>query len=193
MGSDGFGARGGTGDGPSVHRPAVTFGARRASLPARRPAVARGVRRPRSVSATSRRLDGLLGGCDARSRKAIPGSAPHGIVPIETRTPAAQYRVLHARRYATSQCSVELAPAAAAGSAAATGPAPLACVATPSTTSLGGVGFQPAQRPLAFGAAAPRRAGCPLRHGLRLRCLSLRSGAEHHPFQTRSSIRTTIS
>jgi hypothetical protein len=54
----------------SHHRPAVAFGARRASAPARRPAVACGVRFPRSVSATSGRLDGLLGGCDALLREA---------------------------------------------------------------------------------------------------------------------------
>jgi hypothetical protein len=55
-------------------------------------------RRARSISATSGRLDGLLGGCDALLRGAIPGGAPHGIVPNETRTPTAQCRVLHARR-----------------------------------------------------------------------------------------------
>jgi hypothetical protein len=84
-----------------MHRPAVTFGARRASAPARRPAVACDVRRPRGIRATSGRLDGLLGGCGAVLREATPGGAPHGIVPIETRIRAAQYRVLHARRYAT--------------------------------------------------------------------------------------------
>jgi hypothetical protein len=88
MGSDGFGARGGTGDGPSVHRPAVTFGARRASPPARHPAVAWGVRRTQSVTATSGRLGGLLGGCGALLREASkvfsvsrvrePGTAENG-------------------------------------------------------------------------------------------------------------------
>jgi hypothetical protein len=82
---------------------AAEHAALRASAPARRPAVACGVHFPRSVSATSGRLDGLLGGCDALARRAIPGGAPHGIVPIETRTPAAQYRVPHARRCATSR------------------------------------------------------------------------------------------
>jgi hypothetical protein len=86
--------------GSPAHRPAVTFGAHRASAPARRPAVACGVRGPRSFSATAGRLDGLLGGCGACLRDASPGGAPHGVVPIETRTLAAQYRVLHARRCA---------------------------------------------------------------------------------------------
>jgi hypothetical protein len=54
------------------HRPAVAFGACRASAPARRPAVACGVRGPRSVSATFGRLDGLLGGCGALFRGALP-------------------------------------------------------------------------------------------------------------------------
>jgi hypothetical protein len=48
-------------------------------------------------------LDGLLGGCHALLRHAIPGGAPHGIVRIQTRTPVAQYRVLHARRCANSR------------------------------------------------------------------------------------------
>jgi hypothetical protein len=43
---------------------------------------------------------------------------------------------------------------------------PLARSAHPNTSPLGGVGFQPAQRPRAFGAAAPRRARCPSHHGL---------------------------
>ena len=61
----------------SHHRPAVALAALRASAPARRPAVACGVHFPRSVSATSGRLDGLLGGCDALLRevtKAFSGS-----------------------------------------------------------------------------------------------------------------------
>jgi hypothetical protein len=87
----------------SDHRPAVAFGARRASVPAHRPAVARGVCPARVISATSGRLDGLLACCCALLRHAIPGGAPHGIVPIETRTLAAQYRVLHARRCAKSR------------------------------------------------------------------------------------------
>jgi hypothetical protein len=95
------------GFGSPLHRPSVTFGARRASVPARRPAVAGGVRRPRSITATSGRLDGLLGGCDALLRHAIPGGARHGIVPIETRTAAAQYRVLHARRCAISRAPLQ--------------------------------------------------------------------------------------
>jgi hypothetical protein len=45
--------------------------------------------------------------------------------------------------------------------------APLARIAHPNTSALGGVGFQPAQRPRAFGAAAPRRARCPSHHRLR--------------------------
>jgi hypothetical protein len=63
------------------HRPAVAFGARRASAPARRPAVAWGVRCARSDSATSGRLGGLLAGCDALLREAIPGGAPLENVP----------------------------------------------------------------------------------------------------------------
>jgi hypothetical protein len=86
-----------------LHRPAVTFGARRASAPARRPAVACGVQSTRSITATAGRLDGLLGGRDALLRHANPGGAPHGIVPVETRTQSAQYRVLHARRCARSR------------------------------------------------------------------------------------------
>jgi hypothetical protein len=43
---------------------------------------------------------------------------------------------------------------------------PLARSAHPNTSPLGGVGFQPAQRPRAFGAAAPRRPRCPSHHGL---------------------------
>jgi hypothetical protein len=87
------------------HRPAVAFGARRASDPARRPAVATVDRVTRTVSATSGRLGGLLGGCGALLREAIPGEAPHGIVPIRTRTLSAQCRVLHARRCAISALS----------------------------------------------------------------------------------------
>jgi hypothetical protein len=64
------------------HRPAVAFGARRASAPARRPAVARGVCPARVISATSGRLDGLLGGCDALLRYAIPEGAPLENVPL---------------------------------------------------------------------------------------------------------------
>jgi hypothetical protein len=55
------------------------------------------------TSATSGRLDGLLGRCGALLREAIPGGAPHGIVPMGTRTLAAQCRVRHARRGATSR------------------------------------------------------------------------------------------
>jgi hypothetical protein len=97
------GARGGIGDGPPLHRPPVAFGARRASAPARRPTMARNVHHPRAIPATSGRLDGLLGGCGALLREAIPGGAPHGIVPIETRRLAARYRVLPARRCASSR------------------------------------------------------------------------------------------
>jgi hypothetical protein len=39
------------------------------------------------------------------------------------------------------------------------------------STTLGGVGFQPAQSPLASGEPAPRRAGCPPHHG-----------KNHHPW-----------
>jgi hypothetical protein len=60
-------------------------------------------RRTRSISATSGRLDGLLGGCGALFRRAIPAGAPHGIVPIETRTLTAQYREPPARRCANSR------------------------------------------------------------------------------------------
>jgi hypothetical protein len=86
-----------------VDRPSVAFGAHRAFAPARRPVVAWAARRSRMASATVGRLDGLLAGCGALSCGAIPGGAPHGIVPIETRTPSAQCRVLHARRCATSR------------------------------------------------------------------------------------------
>jgi hypothetical protein len=89
--------------GSPAHRPAVAFGACRAFVPARRPAVARVDLLTRTVSATFGRLDGLLGGCGNLLRQAIPGGAPHGIVPIGTRTQSAQYRVLHARRCATSR------------------------------------------------------------------------------------------
>jgi hypothetical protein len=85
------------------HRPAVAFGARRASAPARRPAAATVDRVTRTVSATSGRLGGLLGGYGALLREAIPGGAPHGVVLVETRKLAAQHRVLHARRCARSR------------------------------------------------------------------------------------------
>jgi hypothetical protein len=62
-----------------LHRPAVAFGACRASAPARRPAVAWCVQRPHAGSATSGRLDGLLGGCDALLRHGIPGE-PHTVL-----------------------------------------------------------------------------------------------------------------
>jgi hypothetical protein len=84
----------------SDHRPAVAFGACRASAPARRPAVAWCVHSTRSITATAGRLDGLLARWSTLFREAIPGGAPHGIVPIQTRTLAAQCRVLHARRCA---------------------------------------------------------------------------------------------
>jgi hypothetical protein len=67
------------------HRPAVAFGAGRASAPARRPAVARGVCPARVISATSGRLDGLRGGCDALLRYAIPEGAPLENVPLPAR------------------------------------------------------------------------------------------------------------
>jgi hypothetical protein len=63
-----FGVWGGFGAGSSKHRPAVAFGARRASAPARRPAVARVGHFTRAVAATSGRLDGLLAGGDALVR-----------------------------------------------------------------------------------------------------------------------------
>jgi hypothetical protein len=118
------------------HGPRRCGGACRAFVPARRPAVARVDLLTRTVSATFGRLDGLLGGCGNLLRQAIPGGAPHGIVPIGTRTQSAQYRVLHARRCATSRALRSKAgpfsfggawlrharcgePAAASGSAAA--------------------------------------------------------------------------
>jgi hypothetical protein len=55
-----------------VHRPAVAFGAFRASAPARRPPVARVGHLTRALAATSGRLDGLLGGRDALFRVAKP-------------------------------------------------------------------------------------------------------------------------
>jgi hypothetical protein len=67
------------------HRPAVTFGAHRASAPARRPAVACSIGHPRRISATSGRLDGLLGGCGALLRYAIPEGAPLENVPLPAR------------------------------------------------------------------------------------------------------------
>jgi hypothetical protein len=86
MGFDGSGTRGDVGEGSPFHRPAVAFGARRASVPARRPAVACGVCDPRTTSATSGRLDGLLGGCDALLRHAIPEGAPLENVPKHARS-----------------------------------------------------------------------------------------------------------
>jgi hypothetical protein len=53
-----------------------------------------------------------------------------------------------------------------------------------STTILGGVGFQPAQRPLAFGAA--RRAGCPSHHGLQ------RQGQRRRQRQRRGLVRSRV-
>jgi hypothetical protein len=58
------------------HRPSVAFGACRAWAPARRPAVASSVCRPRTASATSGRLDGLLAGWSALLRGALPEGAP---------------------------------------------------------------------------------------------------------------------
>jgi hypothetical protein len=86
MGFDGSGTRGDVGGGSPFHRPAVAFGARRASVPARRPAVAWSVCDPRTTSATSGRLDGLLGSCDALLRHAIPGGAPLENVPKHARS-----------------------------------------------------------------------------------------------------------
>jgi hypothetical protein len=64
------------GPGSPKHRPAVAFGACRASAPARRPAVAWSVRHPRTAPATAGRLDGLLGGCGALLRHAPPEDCP---------------------------------------------------------------------------------------------------------------------
>jgi hypothetical protein len=86
QGREGFGVCGGFGAGSSIHRPSVAFGARRASAPARRPAVARVGRLTRAVVATSGRLDGLLAGCDALLREAIPGGAPLENVPVQPRS-----------------------------------------------------------------------------------------------------------
>jgi hypothetical protein len=80
------------------HRPAAAFGARRAFTPARRPAVPLSVLPSRSPSATSGRLGGLLRDRCPLLRGTRPEGAPRGIVPIETQTLAAQYRVPHARR-----------------------------------------------------------------------------------------------
>jgi hypothetical protein len=81
-----FGVCGGFGAGSSIHRPSVAFGARRASAPARRPAVARVGRLTRAVVATSGRLDGLLGGCGALLRYALPEGAPLENVPKQPRS-----------------------------------------------------------------------------------------------------------
>jgi hypothetical protein len=91
--------------GSPIHRPAVAFGAGRASAPARRPAVAWGGRHPRTISATSGRLDGLLGGCHALLRGGIPG-VPDTDSPYRacgSRAPLKETRLAIARR-ATGGC-----------------------------------------------------------------------------------------
>jgi hypothetical protein len=113
MGSEGFGARGGVGDGTPRHRPAVAFGAGRASVPARRPAVARDVCPARVISATSGRLDGLRGGCDALLRYAIPEGAPLENVPLPARRDTGTFsRTAHppVREFSCSAGPVILVP-----------------------------------------------------------------------------------
>jgi hypothetical protein len=68
------------------HRPAVAFSAHRASAPARRPAVACDVRRPRSISATSGRLDGLPRRRCTLLRCVLPEGAPLENVPKHARS-----------------------------------------------------------------------------------------------------------
>jgi hypothetical protein len=70
----------------SKDRPAVAFGACRASAPARRPAVARVGRLTRAVVATSGRLDGLLRCRCALLRLALPEGAPLENVPMQPRS-----------------------------------------------------------------------------------------------------------
>jgi hypothetical protein len=115
-------------------------------------------RRPRSPSETCRRA--LVPACPLSGPKGLrspwqgPLAAPFGVMPLPmfcagggtagTRSVTESGRghgVGHGRgRFRNS------APASA----------------SEKTTTLGGVGFQPAQRPLAFGEPATRRAGCPL-------------------------------
>jgi hypothetical protein len=95
------------------HRPAVAFGAGRASVPARRPAVARDVCPARVISATSGRLDGLRGGCDALLRYAIPEGAPLENVPLPVRRDTGTFsRTAHppVREFSCSAGPVILVP-----------------------------------------------------------------------------------
>jgi hypothetical protein len=82
------------------HRPAVAFSAHRASAPARRPAVACDVRRPRSISATSGRLDGLPRRRCTLLRCVLPEGAPLRMCPNMLEALAAHSQGAHARRCA---------------------------------------------------------------------------------------------
>jgi hypothetical protein len=100
-------------EGISRFRPAVAFGAGRASVPARRPAVARDVCPARVISATSGRLDGLRGGCDALLRYAIPEGAPLENVPLPARRDTGTFsRTAHppVREFSCSAGPVILVP-----------------------------------------------------------------------------------
>jgi hypothetical protein len=81
-----FGVCGGFGAGSSIHRPSVAFGAHRASAPARRPAATWCTLHSRVASVASGRLDGLLAGCDALLRYALPEGAPLENVPMQPRS-----------------------------------------------------------------------------------------------------------
>jgi hypothetical protein len=138
-------------------------------MPATRPSYPR--RQPSPVRAVSCSAGlvilGPRGGREAANRRRrTPGAHGSGASHFAGRVSVPAVPILFSDDWLRHARSGKQVTAAASDSGAAPAAGTLASSAYPHNTSLGGVGFQPARRPLAFGATTPQRAGCPSHHGL---------------------------